>query len=236
MASVRELFVRAQTILQDKTGIRWPLAELRLWANDALREVVTLKPSANVRAMTITLDTGTRQTLPTSAIQMVRAIRNMSSANPDTAVGGRAIITVPREVMDSQNPDWHDPSIFPPQKEVIHVIYDPEDQRSFYVWPPNDATGRIEVAVARYPAEIPSSPTPELRHSYTTLIDLSDIYFNALVDYILYRAYLKDNEVSGNAERAQAHYAAFANSLGVKVQNEIKSNPNTTAAATGLAT
>ena len=105
MASVRELFVRAQTILQDKTGIRWPLAELRLWANDALREVVTLKPSANVRAMTITLDTGTRQTLPTSAIQMVRAIRNMSSTNPNTAVGGRAIITVPREVMDSQNPD-----------------------------------------------------------------------------------------------------------------------------------
>lgn len=236
MASVRELFLRAQTILQDKTGIRWPLAELRLWANDGLREVVTLKPSANVRTVTIALDTGTRQVLPTSAIQMIRAIRNMSNASPNTAVGGRAVITVPREVMDSQNPDWHDPNVFPPQKEVVHVIYDPEDQRNFYVWPPNNATGRIEVAVARYPDEIPSSPTPEKRTSYTTAIDLSDIYFNPLLDYILYRAYLKDNEVSGNAERAQAHYAAFANSLGVKVQNEIKSNPNTTAAATGLAT
>jgi hypothetical protein len=42
---------------------------------------------------------------------------------------------------------------------------------------------------------------------------LPDIYGNVLADYILYRAYTKDSEYAGNAQRAQAHYAAFQAAL-----------------------
>ena len=231
----RSIFQRVQILLQDKTAIRWSVRELRLWANDGQREIVSLKPSANVKTVVLNLTAGTRQTLPSGVVQLVRVIRNMTNSS-GTGVGKAAIITVPREVMDSQSPDWHDTDVYPPQKRVRHSIYDPEDQRHFYVWPPNNGDGAVEAAASMYPADIPAGTPAEDIDSYTTVLDLNDIYLNPMVDYVLYRAYSKDNEVSGNRDAANAYYASMANSLGVKVQNELKSNPNTTAAATGLAT
>lgn len=231
----KEVFTRVQLILQDKTAVRWSIRELRLWANDGLREIVSMKPSANPRTVILSLAAGTKQEIPNSAIALIRVIRNMSNATTN-AIGRAAIITVPREVMDSQSPDWHDPDVYPPEKRVTHAVYDPEDQRHFYVWPPNNGDGYVEALVSRYPNEIPSASPPEKLDSYTSVVDLQDIYINALIDYVLYRAYLKDNDVSGNPERAMAHYTAMANSLGVKVKNELGSNPNTTAAATRIAT
>ena len=45
-------------------------------------------------------------------------------------------------------------------------------------------------------------------------------------DYVLYRAYTKDSEYAGNAARAQAHYAAFANALGVEIKATVAVAPN----------
>ena len=57
-------------------------------------------------------------------------------------------------------------------------------------------------------------------------ISLPDIYGNVLQDYILYRAYTKDSEYAGNAQRAQAHYAAFANALGIEIKATVAVAPN----------
>ena len=43
---------------------------------------------------------------------------------------------------------------------------------------------------------------------------------------MLYRAYTKDSEYAGNAARAQAHYGAFANALGVEVKATLAVGPN----------
>ncbi len=59
-------------------------------------------------------------------------------------------------------------------------------------------------------------------------IQIDDVYANALLDYVLYRAYSKDADYAGNAQLAVSHYQAFSNSLGVKKQNEIEQNPNLT--------
>lgn len=56
-------------------------------------------------------------------------------------------------------------------------------------------------------------------------ISLDDIYGNALLDYILYRAYLKDADYAANAERAIAAYKAFHSSLGILDQKELTDNP-----------
>ena len=68
-------------------------------------------------------------------------------------------------------------------------------------------------------------------------VSVPDIYGNALQDYILYRAYTKDSEYAGNAQRAVAHYTAFANSLGIEIKATLAvapmpaGNPNTARAA-----
>lgn len=62
--------------------------------------------------------------------------------------------------------------------------------------------------------------------TYVGLISIDDIYANALIDYVLYRAYSKEADFAANAQIAAAHYAAMAGSLGVKSNNENLRNPN----------
>ena len=44
-------------------------------------------------------------------------------------------------------------------------------------------------------------------------ISVVDTYANALMDYILYRAFSKDAEFAANAARATAHYGAFSSAM-----------------------
>lgn len=53
-----------------------------------------------------------------------------------------------------------------------------------------------------------------------------DIFANALLDYMLYRAYSKDSEYAGNAQRAMNHQAAFASTLGVEIKATVAVSPN----------
>lgn len=232
-----DIMGEVRVILGDKTNVRWPLPELRLWINAGLREIAVHKPNACTRVVSMTCAVGTRQSIPPLATSLLRVIRNIAGLSTPT-IGRRAIVAVPREIMDSQNPHWHNPSAHPPQKEVIHAVQDPADQRNFYVWPPNDGTGKIEIEVTRIPdrVEIGASPTLLSNPAYAVEIDLDRVYQNSLVDYALYRAYLKDAGFAGNATRAAAHYQAFGQALGVKLEMELASGPNQTPVASGPAT
>jgi hypothetical protein len=44
------------------------------------------------------------------------------------------------------------------------------------------------------------------------------VYANAVLDYMLYRAYSKDAEATQNAELANAHLKRFVEMLGLKLQ------------------
>jgi len=108
--TVQSIIDRIQTTLQDTTGIRWPVTgELVLWVNDAQREIALLKPDASAANETVTLVTGTKQSIPTSGNRLLRVVRNMSAASNGT--GGRAVRLVSREVLDAQTPLWHDPAV-----------------------------------------------------------------------------------------------------------------------------
>lgn len=60
-------------------------------------------------------------------------------------------------------------------------------------------------------------------------ITLDDVYANALLDYVLYRAYLKDAEYTANSERVNFFYKSFMQALGLKYQVDQSVNPNRTA-------
>lgn len=59
------------------------------------------------------------------------------------------------------------------------------------------------------------------------MISLDDIYASALLDYILYRAYSKDADLTPSApQRAVGHYQAFMQTITGKEQSEAKYDPN----------
>lgn len=225
--TAREVLNQARIILLDEASERWPLAELLRWVNAGLREIATLKPSAYSVTVPLQLVAGTYQTIPAQYLAFLDAKRNLQSANATPRIGGPAITMTDRDSLDAVNPNWHDPAFKPYTKLVRHGIFDPETPREFYVYPGNDGTGVIEVAVARMPVEA-VRPTPDNEiSSYSFTLDLPDIYENALVDFVLSRAYAKDADFVGSGARATAHYQAFANGIGVKLANETRANPNT---------
>lgn len=225
-----EIMDRAQRLIQDATNVRWPLVELLIWLNDAQREIVLQKPSALSVSRVLNLVQGTWQTLPTDALSLLKINRNISAVDVETGArtGGKAIRIVSRDVLDSQQADWHtsDSTHFSPT--VKHYIYDEEDAKSFYVFPGNDGTGKVEAVLSCMPEpiEIDSGDEAEAIESYEIEIGLDAVYANAILDFICYRCYSKDAQYTANMQRAVAHYQQFANSLGIKANMEALNSPN----------
>lgn len=216
--AVSEIMSRAAYILNDAGAVRWTPQEMLLWINDGQRAVVIGKPSANTETSTISLAAGTRQAVPASASQLVRILRNTD---------GPAITMVDREIMDAHVPGWGDTTVWPADAIVEHAIYDRASPEAFDVFPANDGTGEIEAVIAVLPSDIaePGS-NPDQIASYTDNIGIPDSYREALVNYLVYRAFSKDAEYPDSAQRAAAHYQTFAAAVGLKAQIEARDNPD----------
>ena len=216
---------RAQTLIQDNTGIRWPLPELAQWLNDATREVTLYKPSASSDSVVLSLTRGTRQTIPAGALMLLRIIRNLESGSTASdRKGGRAVRLVNRDVLDTQHPDWHSDGPTRFTLGVKHFTFDESDPTTFYVFPGNDGNGTVEALVSQAPPPIDEAGTTLA--DYEVDMPLPDVYANAVLDYVLYRAYSKDASFAENMERANAHYNAFSSSLGAKTSSEFSGGAN----------
>ena len=216
--SAQSIIRRCVETLQDTTSIRWPVAELVRYLNDGQREVVLYRPDSMVTNATVTCVAGTKQTLPANGAKLIEVIRNARAAGTK-----RAVRMVNREILDAQMPGWH---ALAGMDDVLHFMYDPRDPRVFYVYPPATTNTQLDIVYAAYPTDIVEPADGATYTAVTGNISLSDIYGNVLQDYILYRAYTKDSEYAGNAQRAQAHYAAFANALGIEIKATVAVAPN----------
>lgn len=216
--TVASVIDRVEKVLQDTTNIRWPETELVLWINDAQREIALLKPDASATNETITLATGTKQTIPTGGNRLLRVVRNMSAASGGT--GKRSVRLVNREILDAQTPDWHDPSVSGDAAHtnvVKHYVYDEQNPRNFYVYPGVSGSAFLEIVYSANPSTVTASGN----------LSVPDIYANAVMNYVLYMAYMKDTEYAGNQQRAGSHYQLFTAAVAGKGQIDAITNPNT---------
>lgn len=221
--SVQSVIDRVQATLQDTTGVRWPVVgELVLWINDAQREIAYLKPDASAKNTTITLAEGTKQELPSDGNRLLRAVRNMSAASGGT--GARAVRLVQREVLDAQTPSWHDPTVTGDAAHtniVKHYIYDEQNPRNFYVYPGVSGSAYLEIIYSANPSTVGQGDN----------LDIPDIYANAVMNYVLYMAYMKDADYAGNQQRAASHFQIFTVSVTGKGQVDALTSPNVPGAA-----
>ena len=216
--TVQSVIDRAQTVLQDTTGVRWPVvAELVLWINDAQREIALLKPDASAINETITLADGTKQDIPSAGNRLLKVVRNMSAASGGT--GKRAVRLVDAEVLNGQTPDWHDPTVAGDAAHtniVKHYIYEESNPRNFYVYPGVSGAAYLEIIFSSNPTTVAQGGN----------LSIPDIFANAVMNYVLYMAYMKDAEYAGNSQRANSHFALFTNSVTGKGQIDAITNPN----------
>jgi hypothetical protein len=222
--TAKQVMTLAGRNLQDEDATRWTLPELADWINEAVKAVILAKPSANSVTAVLTLTAGTYQALPDQYQTLLRIVRNISSEGPPR-VGGRVVRVTTRDALDAQAPYWHDPKQTPYKAEVRQFVFDEEDPRSFYVYPGNTGTGKVEAVVAELPTEIAATGDPTLLASYDQGIGLEDVYLSPILDFVLFRAMSKDSD-AGNPVGALAHYQAFATAVGLKTQVEGANSPN----------
>lgn len=204
--TAQSLIHRAVDILQDTTSVRWPVEELVRYLNDGQREIVLYRPDATIKNATHTCVAGAKQSIPSDGSKLIDIIRNSS---------GAAVRIVPRQILDAQIPSWY---TLTGTDTAVHFMYDPRDPKVFYVYPPATVLTSLELTYSAYPTDIAEPAAGSVYTDVSGNIDVPDIYGNVLIDYVLYRAYSKDSEYAGNAQRAVAHYQSFASALNIEVQ------------------
>jgi len=212
MATIKvvDILGRASVILQDTAATRFTNANLLKFFNDGQREVVLHRPDANVTSETFACANGSKQTLPTAALRLINIHRNSN---------GNAVTQVERVMLDENLPTWHE--ALAGTKGIEHFIYDSTDPKNFYVYPKAvSGTHSLEIVYSSVPSDISISNFS----TDTTVMGLDDVYANCLLDYVLYRAYQIDSE-EGNLSRAQMHFGAFAQALGIKTRSDAAASP-----------
>lgn len=194
----------AAATLQDSTNKTWTRAELLSHLNDGQRDACLVKVDAFVKNEALQLAAGTRQELPAGGTTFIRIVCNVAGS-----VRGRAPRLIDIGAMDMQNPNWHSD---PASSTVMEYAYDGRDPKHFYVSPPQPTVspGSAEIVFGAVPPDLTAE---------NQAIALDDTYKTALTHYVLYRAYLKEGELSNNAD-AMAHRAEFLSLLGAKDTGE----------------
>lgn len=213
MATIRviDLIDKAEEILQDTTNVKWSQQSLLNYLNDAQREIVLVRPDANPVNAAFTLAQSAKQTLPSAALRLLSLYKNK---NPQT----KTIQNIQKKVLDDTVVDWYGTSsLF-----VEYYVYDERDPKNFYVYPHPSAAGHeVELVYSSAPTNVTIADFS----TTTTVISLDDIYANAILDYMLYRAYQKDTESASDINKSTAYLQSFRNSLGVKSQADAASTP-----------
>lgn len=219
--TAQSLVHRVVDISQDKTSIRWPVNEVIRAINDAQREIILYRPDAMVTNAVHPLVAGAKQSLPANGTKLIDIPRNSN---------GGAMRLTNREILDAQTPGWY---LLPGTMNPVHYMYDIRDPKVFYVYQPALSGASVNIIYSALPTDIPEVAEGSTYSAVTGNLSVPDLYGNAVLDFALYRIYLKDSEYAGNAARAQAHYTVFGNALG----NEFKAtatfaptspgNPNT---------
>lgn len=193
---ISSIMGRVNTLLKDTAWLRWPKSELLDYFNDAIRAIILIRPDAGASNEVITCVPGTKQSLPAGAIRLLDVIR---------LVDGRAIKPVPRDVLDTNYPDWHDTS-----GAIERYIYNERIPKQFFVFPGAEGADQIDAILARVPPEV------LLDNIDSAVIPIDDLYVNPVIDWMMYRAFSKDAENGANSSLAAQHYQGFAEQLGMK--------------------
>lgn len=198
-----EILMRVNKLLNDKGFIRWTKEELLNYLNDAQKAIVLRRPDS----YTADLDdfacvAGTKQQLPADALTLIDIPRNTA---------GKSIKgPFDRKVLDDNYDDWY------AGNTATHAelyIYDARNPKTFYVYPGVVNGTQLTVVYSKAPTAIDMAA-----NDGGQTMALDDIYINAIIEWILYRCYMKDAEYAAEPNKSQMHLSNFENQLGRKNQ------------------
>lgn len=191
----------------DENNDDFSKAELINLYNLSLRFIVSLVPRAYTIQSSQKLAAGTLQSLPYDGLRLVNVLRNMGT---DGETPGASILEASLAAMNRLVPNWSTETAAATVDQFMRIL---EMDASFYVSPPNDGTGYIQMVYAAMP---PTSTYDADDDWEDDKIPLSDEFVPAIPDAMLFHAYDDDTDIPGNTPRSQYYYQRALQILGVK--------------------
>lgn len=188
------ILARARALLAD-TGSpqRWTDAELLGYLSDAQRTVAATLPFAAPVVAVVELVAGTRQAVPSAAQKLITVYRNKAVSG----AAGPPVIEVSREHMDMLYASWHTATA---AANATMYTYDEADPLAFYVYPPNNGSGAVELNYSVMPADLTAT---------TDNLSVLPIFQPALLDYVMARAHMKDSDYAAGQSVASSYMSLF---------------------------
>lgn len=203
MSTIKSLLERVSIELTDKERVSWPLDALLSYYNSAIAAIANYRPDIFAQTLTFICVAGTRQPIPAGAIKLIEVERN---------TGGRKLRFFERGVLDDLDPEW---MMGAGASEAEAYLYEPTNPRTFWLYPGVAAGMKIDLVLSFLP---PPVTLTELDAGKPLQVD--DSFLTPCMDWIIYRAYLRDSEQTANAARSQLHLKAFAEYLGIKIETD----------------
>lgn len=198
--TVAHLVDMALEVLQDDSDSpeHWTKENLVNWYNLGARETVAFAPLANAIFESVKLASGVKQSVPARRIALIDVIRNMGT---DGETAGDAITKTDIRALAAYDRSWITATAAATIKN-----WAPETISTFFVSPPSDGTIYVELEVAAVPDQVVYDEAGEWE---SALVGVTERYVNAVLNWILYRAYQKDSDYPGNNPRARGYYSQF---------------------------
>ncbi|HHE3514002.1 TPA: DUF6682 family protein [Pasteurella multocida] len=198
MATVKvsDLINRAKTIAQDVDFVQWTQAEWLDWYNECLLVLASMRVDALSMAAEIPIDQTTSTfNLPFGSDRLIDVLEYSKT--------GRIVRKIDRAVLDEQFPYWRDAVSEAGPK---YYTYNPDNPKQIHIYPSAlDTSHTLKVVVAM---------TPTSATSIDDVIGVDDYYAPAIVNYMLYRGYLKISEQDEEMARVKFYFDAFRKMIG----------------------
>ncbi len=172
----------------------------------ALRQLVLVRPDAHYKTVSVTLVSGTKQTLPSDALRLIDITRNMGT---DGSTPGAPVTEIPRSDLDDSLLDWHTAD---GEIAINHFSYNIKTPKKFFVTPPVHASTVVQV---------------EMDYSYlftevaianvtTTEVELDETFIGPVQDWMMKLAYQIDTESAHNQNISMRCEQSFYQGLGLE--------------------
>lgn len=209
MTQAIDILNRAARLLEDPEFDRWSKEEILVWLSEAQIAIARV-PGSYTKFAVIDLKEGARQALPKDAWGLLTITHNVDEDGTPL----RAVRLVTRSLLDSYEPNWH----AAPERQIVeNFVYDDRSPREFYVYPPNDGYGHIEISYMAIPEKLTAE---------TDEIELDETFEPALLSYVLYRANSKDSDYAPGLQQAASYFQTYTQELMNALQARGVSTPN----------
>lgn len=200
--------------LNDVDQVTWTTSSLVDYMNSAQQIISSMRPDAFSIIEVVQLQAGSKQALPASGRRLLDIKRNMGT---DGLTPGRIVDVMEEDAIDLFDYGWQTNT---QTQEILNYHYNERVPDIYYVDPPSDGFGWVEVYMSVIPTIIPDPPTLGF------VLDASDIYRNQVIQWCMYRAYSIEIDSISSQQRATYHYNQFMNMMQEKFGAEVQFSPS----------